>query len=267
VETSEAAEERRALADFLKKRRAKLAPSQFAIAPGSRRRTPGLRREEIAQLTGISATWYTWIEQGRLVSVSPGVAARLAEILGLSRAERAYLFELFGKRDPSAPPVSVEPDLPAGLDRSVASFAGPAYVLDRLGTARLWNRRAAQLFAGWLDGDRDRSLLRFLFLERSSRKLIVDWENRARRVVAEFRSDNVHHLGDPEVSSLLDELRSKSPAFGIFWNEQDVMRREGGERRFRHPIRGALGFIQIGFQVAHRPDLKMVLLVEPKHRT
>jgi transcriptional regulator with XRE-family HTH domain len=254
--------QRRALAEFLSERRARLVPAQFGIAAGSRRRTPGLRREEVAHLAGISATWYTWIEQGRGVSVSPGVVARLAEVLQLSPAERAYLFEQAGKRDPREPAKDAVADLPPALATAVESFAGPAYVLDRLGTARLWNRAASRLFTGWLDGDEDRSLLRFLFTRRSARELIVDWSERSRRVVAEFRADNTRHLGEPEVRALVDELTARSRRFAAIWREQAVMGREGGERRFLHPTRGALVYTQVGFIVAHRPDLKLVLLVD-----
>lgn len=254
---------RRELAAFLKRRREGLTPAQFGLPAGTRRRTPGLRREELAQLASISATWYAWIEQGRDVSASPAALARLADALRLSSAERAYLFELSAKRDPNQPASDAVPDLPEALALALATISAPAYVLDRLGTARLWNRAATRLFTGWLDGDRDRNLLRFLFASPMARKLIHDWPERARRVVAEFRADNSRHLDDPAVRALIDELSRRSTDFATMWREQTVIGREGGERRFRHPRDGALTYRQIGFAVANQPELKLVMLVSP----
>jgi transcriptional regulator with XRE-family HTH domain len=267
--TAKSATGRQEMGAFLKQRRAQLTPAQFGLPAGSRRRTPGLRREELAQLAGISATWYCWIEQGREVSVSPAALARLAETLHLSRAERAYLFELSGKRDPAEPAAQAPSDLPAALAPAIAAIAVPAYVLDRLGTARLWNRPAARLFAGWLDADQDRNLLRFLFTAPAARRLIQDWADRARRVVAEFRADNGRHLDDPGVRGLVEDLSRRSAVFAVCWGEQRVIGREGGERRFNHPRDGALVYRQIGFAVANQPDLKLVMLIEapPRNRT
>ena len=249
------------LGNFLRRRRERLSPSRFGLPAGGRRRTPGLRREELAQIAGISATWYAWIEQGRPVSASPAALARLADALFLAPAERAYLFELAGRRDPRAPPPDAAPTLPAALDATVAAIGAPAYVLDRLGNAVLWNPPAAKLFAGWLDGGHDRNLLRFLFAAPSSRKLIHDWPERARRVVAEFRADNSRHLDDPAVLALAGELSRRSATFAAHWREHAVLSREGGERRFNHPILGALTYRQIGFAVTSQPDLKLVVLI------
>src|SRR6185312_3226508 len=128
------------LGEFLRSHRARLTPGELGLEPGMRRRTPGLRREEVAQLAGVSATWYTWIEQGRDVSVSPAALARLARVMRLTAAERAYLFELAGKRDPDAPPEPALGEQPEGLAAIVQTIATPAYVLDRTWTALTWNR-------------------------------------------------------------------------------------------------------------------------------
>ena len=162
-----AIDRRRALGDFLQAHRARLNPAALGFAGGTRRRTPGLRREEIAQLAGLSVTWYTWIEQGREVSVSPAALARLAKTLQLSPAERIYLFDLAGKRDPAAR-AETPSEAPAALAAAVRSIAVPAYVLDRHWNALAWNAPASRLFIGWLDQPkektRDRNLLRFIFL-------------------------------------------------------------------------------------------------------
>ena len=158
----------RELGAFVRAQREKLPPAAFGLPAAARRRTPGLRREEVAQLCGLSVTWYTWLEQGRDMSLSPAALVRLAKALRLGRAERAYLFELARKRDPDAG--GDESDIvPPALLACVATIGSPAYILDRTWTARGWNGKAARLFAGWLDGDNDRNLLRYIFLEPAAR--------------------------------------------------------------------------------------------------
>ena len=191
---------RRALGAFLRARR-ELLPSPSSV-PIRRRRTPGLRREEVAEACGVSATWYTWLEQGRDVSASPAALARMAGVLRLSRAERAYMFDLAGKRDP-AETQEFDDDIPLSALALPNQMAVPAYLLDRSWTARAWNAAAADLFAGWLDAEADRNLLRYIFLSPVARGLIADWEERGRRVVAEFRADYSRCLRDPALRGLI----------------------------------------------------------------
>jgi transcriptional regulator with XRE-family HTH domain len=254
------AAQRRALGDFVRAHRARLTPAIFGLDTGSRRRTPGLRREEVAQLCGLSPTWYTWIEQGRDVSVSPAALARLAKTLQLSPAERAYLFELVGKRDPSGPRAEGAMDAPPAIVASLEAMALPAYLLDRTWTARAWNGPAMRLFTGWLDQPGERNLLRYIFLNPAARQFIRDWEDRARRVLAEFRADYSRHIDDPDLLALIDELGRCSPLFARYWDEQAVVGREGGERTFDHPEDGFLRYEQITFTLANRPEFKLVLL-------
>ncbi|HLI11347.1 MAG TPA: helix-turn-helix transcriptional regulator [Alphaproteobacteria bacterium] len=254
---------RRELGEFLRAHRARLTPAMLGLAAGARRRTPGLRREEVAQLCGMSATWYTWIEQGREVSVSPAALARLAETLRLARAERAYLFDLAGKRDPALPVAPAPAAVPPALVATVTALAEPAYLLDRCWTARAWNKAAARLFAGWLDGDGgDRNLLRYIFLVPGARHLICDWEARARRVIAEFRSDYSAHLDDPEMRALIEALRRGSAFFARAWDAHAVVAREGGLRTFNHPREGFLRYEQVTLTPASQPGLKLVVLVK-----
>jgi transcriptional regulator with XRE-family HTH domain len=255
---------RKALGDFLRAQRERLTPADAGLGAGGRRRTPGLRREEVAQLGGVSATWYSWIEQGREVSASAPVLARLADALRLSAAERAYLFELAGKRDPDADAPAATTAPPVDLQTVVDMIGCPAYAMDRLGTARAWNKQAAHLFVGWLDktaSRHERNLLRYVFLEPAARKLIHGWEERASRVLAEFRADAGAHLSDEAVKAMIAELRAKSTLFATLWDAQEVLGREGGERTFDHPEDGFLRYRQIGFTLAARPDLKLVMLV------
>jgi transcriptional regulator with XRE-family HTH domain len=250
----------RALGEFIRAHRERLSPLEVGLPPGPRRRTPGLRREEVAQLCGVSPTWYTWIEQGRPVSASADALARIAVALRLSRAERAYLFELAAQRDP-ADPDPASHDAPAALLKTVELIDAPAYVLDRQWNALGWNAQAAALFVGWLDGSNDRNLLTFTFTAPAARTLIVDWDTRARRLVAEFRADSIRHLNDAPSRALIDSLNAASDAFARFWASQDVGEREGGTREFNHPARGRVVFNQITFKPAHREDLKLVILV------
>ena len=257
---------RRALAEFVRAHRLRLTPEAAGLPPGTRRRTPGLRREEVAQLSGIGTTWYTWIEQARDVSVSPGALARLARTLHLSPAERAYLFELAGKRDPALPQAAGAMDAPPALVAAVNAVGSPAYLLDRLWRARAWNAPAATLFTGWLDTDApgdDHSLLRYMFLNPAARALVVDWEDRARRLLAEFRLEQGRHLDDPEMTALVAELRDASPLVRAAWEDQAVNEREGGLRTFAHPVHGALAYEQVAFNLASRPEFKLVILVQP----
>lgn len=258
---------RHSLGEFLRAHRVRLSPASIGLPAGRRRRTPGLRREEVAQVCGISATWYTWLEQGRDVSASPHALAALAAGLRLTPAERAYLFELAGKRDPAAPEAGDDGmDAPPALAAAVAAMTVPAYVLDRSWNARAWNAAAARLFVGWLDDKNDKNLLRYVFLSRTARRVIPDWEVRARRVLAEFRADSSRYLDDPALSALVGELSRESPLFARSWREHDVVERAGGERSFDHPRRGRLSYEQLAFTLASRPDFTLVMLMPRRTR-
>jgi transcriptional regulator with XRE-family HTH domain len=257
---------RRELGDFLRAHRARLSPASLGLPAVGRRRTPGLRREEVAQACGMSPTWYTWLEQGRDIAASPPALSALARALQLTPAERAYLFELADRRDPnlSGGAGGEGMDVPPALARAIAAIDGPAYLLDSLWNARAWNRPAAALFVGWLDGARingDRNLLRYVFLSPVARKIIPDWQARARRVLAEFRADSSRHLEEADLQALVEELRGRSALFTQCWTEHAVVDRTGGERVFDHPRKGRLRYQQIAFALANRPDFKLVMLV------
>jgi transcriptional regulator with XRE-family HTH domain len=256
-------ERRRALGAFVRAHRARLAPAALGLPPAGRRRTPGLRREEVAQLSGLSVTWYTWIEQGRDVSVSPAALARLARTLQLSTAERSYLFDLAGKRDPAGPSAAASA-VPAALEAAVRAIGVPAYVLDRHWNAVAWNAPAGRLFTGWLDraGDKPggRNLLRFIFLAPAARRLIRGWEERARRVLAEFRAECGVFPEDRGMQSLAEELRRRSAVFARLWEAHAVLGRGGGLRQFNHPTNGLVAYEQIAFALAGQPEFKLVML-------
>lgn len=249
-------DQKQLLGGFVRAHRERLPPAGSA----ARRRTPGLRREELAARAGISVTWLTWIEQGRDVKASPQALDRVARALALSRAERAYLFELSGIRDPNDPPPTDSSDAPASVIATVKSVKHPAYGLDRLWNACCWNKAAEHLFQGWLTPGAERNLLLFVFLDPAARKLIPDWDMRARRLLAEFRGDYGHSFADPRAHALVERLRQDSSLFRAAWDEQSVLEREGGLRHFQHPEDGALSFVQHTFTPSERPDHKLVIL-------
>jgi len=253
-------ERRRHFGAFIRLHRQRLPPEAAGLAGTARRRTPGLRREELAQLCAVSPTWITWLEQGREVTASDSVLARLAQALQLSAAERAYLFELAGRRDPAEP----EPIRPAdAVLRSVHAMQCPAYVLDRCWDVVAGNARAADLFLGWGAEAHSNApnLLRFLFLCLQSRRLIHDWGARSWRLVAEFRADCGRLADTAPIRTLVDELTLASGEFARCWQTHDVLEREGGERRFHHPKHGELVFEQLTLHPAVRNDLKLVMLL------
>lgn len=265
-------ESRPSLGDFLRARRDRLRPEDFGF-PRGRRRAPGLRREEVAQLCGISPTWYTWIEQGRTAAISVETLSAVAAGLRLSRAERAYLFQLSARADPALP--RSERSDPQQLLALACAVKSPAYILDRHWDAIAWNAPAAELFIDWLgDGARastadvrsdapmaERNLLRYVFLDDRAPDFIVDWVGRARRLVAEYRADTASWRDDPVRQVLVHELCTASPTFDVAWRSQQVLSREGGLRAYRHPKRGPCTFEQHTLRMAERPELKLTILL------
>jgi transcriptional regulator with XRE-family HTH domain len=249
------------LGQFLRARRDRSQPEDFGLPGGQRRRAPGLRREEVAALCGISPTWYTWIEQGRTSAISVETLGALARGLRLSQAERTYLFELASRADPTpARPAESDPHRLADL---IGAVSTPAYVLDRHWDALGWNGPAAELFEDWLgDGNgAGRNLLRYVFLHPRAASFIIDWPERARRLVAEYRADTAAWHDDPVRRALVDELSWESAPFEAAWREQNVLGREGGLRRFQHSRRGVCLYEQFTLRVAQRAELKLTVLV------
>jgi transcriptional regulator with XRE-family HTH domain len=253
------------LGAFVRAHRERITPESIGLSAGERRRTPGLRREELAFLCSVSATWITWLEQGRPVSASTKTLAHLATALRLSDAERTYLFRLADKVDPEARMNGLADAKIKEVSRLVTVIEAPAYVLDRQWNAVAWNDQAAKLFLAWLgneSSDGGRNLLQFMFLERSAQNFIIDWEERAKRLVAEFRAECGKGMDDPPIKDLIARLQEQSGEFLQFWNTQEVVAREGGVRTFMHPTVGRLSFEQMTLQLQGRPDLKLTILVK-----
>ncbi|HSR01810.1 MAG TPA: helix-turn-helix transcriptional regulator, partial [Methylophilaceae bacterium] len=211
---------RKELGEFLQAIRKRGTPEAFGFPAGPRRRIKGLRREEVSQLAGISTTWYTWIEQGRDVSMSTDVVLKLAQALKLTKTERAYLFELAGRRDPQGH-IQEEDLASATLTELLSNIQIPAYILGSTWNVLAWNSEAETLFLDWFTHDSvvAPNLLRLVFTHKNAKEFIVDWEARSRRLVAEFRADCRSRLEEPELQSLVNELSLSSSAFEQFWKQ------------------------------------------------
>jgi transcriptional regulator with XRE-family HTH domain len=249
------------LGSFIRSRRERLQPQDVGLSVGSRRRAKGLRREELAALCGISPTWLTWIEQERTESTSAATLSRISHALLLSRVEREYLFGLAGIRDPEKGEYAAEPDIREPLQEAVKLIHTPAYALDHTWNAIVWNKHASNLFLDWLaPGEVRPNLLNYMFLNPNARQFIVDWSVRAQRLVAEFRGDCCGLMDHPAIISQIDTLRRASPEFDSFWETQNVLEREGGERAFLHPKKGRLVLRQLTLRIAHAPNMRLIVL-------
>jgi transcriptional regulator with XRE-family HTH domain len=230
------------LAEFLRARRDAVSPGQVGLPPGtSRRRTPGLRREEVAMLAGVSLTWYTWLEQGRRINASPDVLTAIGRAL---RFDEAGIEHLLALAQPSAAPVEAPQEAPSALVRLIRSMEpAPAYVLGPRWEFLAWNSAQARLYPriDELEG-LERNLLWVLFADPATRELIVDWDIHARQALAEFRAGTTSLRGDERFGELLDRLTDVSPEFAAWWSEHDVSQFETRIRRFHHPSAGLLTF-------------------------
>jgi len=247
------------LGTYLKDRRAKLDPAAFGFPP-ERRRTPGLRREEVAQRANISSTWYTWLEQGRGGAPSAEVLDRIARALMLTDVEREHLFLLGLGRPPEVryrKDKGVTPRLQRVLD---ALEPTPALIRTAIWNVVAWNRAATVMLTdyGSLPPEQ-RNVLRFIFLDPRVRAAQYDWESVARFVVGAFRMDAARAGAAAEVEPLVEELCRLSPEFKAMWRDNDVRSHGEGVKHIRHPVVGPMAFEYSAFAVDGRPDLSMVV--------
>jgi transcriptional regulator with XRE-family HTH domain len=250
----------RQLGTYLKNRRTKLDPAALGF-PRSRRRTPGLRREEVAQRANISPTWYTWLEQGRGGAPSADVLDRIARALMLTDVEREHLFLIGLGRPPEVryrTKEGVTPRLQRVLD---ALDPSPALIRTATWDVVAWNRGATVMLGdyGSLPPEQ-RNILRLIFLDPRAREVQYDWDSVARFVVGAFRVDAARAGAAEDVEPLVDELCRLSPEFKAMWRDNDVQGPHGdGVKKIRHPILGPLTFEYSAFAVDGRPDLSMVV--------
>ena len=254
-------ERRQALADFLRQRRASLAPADVGLPPGVRRRTPGLRREEVAQLANIGTSWYVWLEQGRDVHPSAQVLESLAQALRLTLNERRHLFLLAGQPPPpygSPSEESVRPVLQQILDDLDPT---PACALGRRWDYLAWNSAAETLFAiAEASSPYARNLLWQLFTDPARRER-PHWEQVARSMLAEFRSVGARYPGDRWFEELIEDLKQVSPEFCQWWPHHDVRPALDGHKVLEHPTLGRVEFEHINLQVLSDPDVRIMVYV------
>ncbi|MBO8191170.1 helix-turn-helix domain-containing protein [Streptomyces oryzae] len=254
--SAEARERRSAeIRAFLRSRRARLTPADVGMAPGSGRRTPGLRREEVAVLAGVGVSWYTWLEQGRDINVSADVLDAIGRVLQLDSAEREHLYLLAGLNPPTAPPA--DRAVPAGIRRVIDGWLPrPAYVIDRHWKLVAVNR-AARLVFGY--GERDHSCLVSFFTNAHFRAALRGWEDAARQIVGLFRADAARYPDDPEFGRLAEDMCAASPLFATVWAEHPVGSATEGVKSLVHPAAGELTFDYTMLPVADLPGARLLL--------
>ncbi len=248
------------LADLLRSRRERLTPADVGLPAGTRRRTPGLRREEVAQLAGVSTTYYTFLEQGRDVRPSRQVLAALAQALRLSAAERAHLYQLARIGPPAADEDAQADSLLPALSAMVARLDPyPAYVKGRRWDVLAANRAARGLFADWpARPPEDRNILWWAFTDPAARKVFVDWEHEASAMLARFRAVAARRPDDPDFAELIERLHQASPEVRSWWPRHDVLPVAGGTKRLHHPAIGNVTFEHVVLQVADHPEQILV---------
>jgi transcriptional regulator with XRE-family HTH domain len=246
------------LGDYLRNRRTKLDPASFGFS--GRRRTAGLRREEVAQRANISATWYTWLEQGRGGNASADVLDRIAKALMLTEVEREHLF-LIGLGRPPEVRYRGDDAITPRLQRLLDALAcSPAIVRTAVWDVVAWNRAAAAVLTdyGALPPEK-RNVLRMIFCDPRVRAAQFDWESVARFVVSAFRIDAARAGAAAEVQPLVDELCRSSPEFAAMWRDNEVQTHGDGVKRLHHPVLGPITMEYSAFAVDGRPDLQMIV--------
>src|SRR4051812_14049834 len=248
------------LGDFLRDRRTRLDPAAFGFSL-SRRRTPGLRREEVAQRANVSATWYTWLEQGRGGAASADVLDRIARALMLTDVEREHLFLLGLGRPPEGrfqAADGVTPRLQRVLDALTLS---PAYVKNSTWDIVAWNRAASVVLCDYEAlAPEQRNSLRLVFCNARVRAAMLNWESDARFAVAAFRADVARAGAEANIKALVDDLCRLSPEFAAMWRDNDVRGTYGeSAKQIRHAKAGLISLEYSAFAVDGRPDLSMVI--------
>lgn len=244
--------------DFLKTRRAKILPSQVGLPEGIRRRTPGLRREEVASLSGVGLTWYTWIEQGRPIQVSTQVLDSLARTLMLDKQETIHLYILAGQTPPPSFPSynkSVNPILQHVLDSLEYS---PTIIMDVRWNVVAWNNAASKLSLDYSKIDiYKRNMLRIMFTNEEFKKTFTDWSSTAQGMIARFRTVYSKFIEDPWMVDFVNGLRNDSEEFDLWWSMHDVKTENNRFKTILHPVLGKLDFEETSYIIADNTSLIM----------
>lgn len=246
------------LADFLRSRRERISPQDVGLPSGARRRTPGLRREEVAALAGVGLSWYTWLEQGRDISVSASFLDNLSRTLKLDATERRHLFLLAHQRLPPEPGKTwcVVPPL---VHRLMADLPlRPAYVLNLRWDVLAWNAAADKVFGFSSFPVERRNLLWVLFTAPSMRALLDPWEDQALQILSSFRRDFVRAPLDPDIGALVKDLEKVDPDFRSWWRQQDIHGPCQGIRHFNVADVGPVVFDHTSLTIDVDRDLRLV---------
>jgi transcriptional regulator with XRE-family HTH domain len=258
---------RRELGAFLRSRRERLTPECVGIIPSARRRTPGLRREEVAQLAGVGVTWYTWLEQGRDIRASAQVLDAIARTLQFDSHEQAHLFTLAGVATTTI------------ADECLALCHTVQPLLDQLEpygacviTPRFDLLAYNRIYASFFDNldelpIEDRNALWLTFTDPQWRKVIVDWDEVVGRMVAEYRAAMAEHLDEPAWKTLVARLHAASPEFTAFWERHDVQSVQSRTKRTRHPTAGLLKLDYTNLWVGQQVGVRIVAFTPADERT
>jgi len=245
------------LGDFLRSRRQRLTPKSVGLPERHRRRTPGLRREEVAELAGIGVDWYIRLEQGRSTSPSRSTIDALARALRLNKVEHGHLRALTQGGERRAFARETVPDT---VKRIVESLNQPAYISGRRWDVLAWNQAADEVFGYSRMKEEDRNSLLLAFTNANARKMFgSDWAHEARRMLAQFRPTYDLFAGDPAFIDLIARLNQGSKEFAAWWQAHELRSVATGQKRMQHPKKGALRFDYASFQLNDDPALKLVI--------
>lgn len=248
------------LGHFLRSRREKLTPKAVGLVGGQRRRTSGLRREEVAELAGIGVDWYVRLEQGRSVRPSAATIEALARALRLNKTEHMHLKALTRSAPSGAFARETVPDT---VKRIVECIDQPAYITGRRWDVLAWNKAAAEIFAFDRMPDGERNVLLSMLTRPGPRKLFAaGWADEARRMLAQFRPTHDLWGDDPAFRSLMEQVRAGCPEFAGWWKAHDIRGPIAGRKQLHHPKKGAKLFEYATFQANDDPALKLAIYTE-----
>jgi transcriptional regulator with XRE-family HTH domain len=254
TDTAEA--RRRELAAFLRSRRERITPEQVGLTTSGRRRTPGLRREEVAQLAGVGVTWYTWLEQARDINVSEQVLLAIAGTLRLDPHERAHLFTLAGAPEP--PKEKECRAIPPGVHAMLAKLDPfPALVMNERCDILAYNRPYDMLMGVWTVPEHERNAVLQAFTNPAWQRRMPDLADRMPQMVGQLRGAMAEHVAEPAWRSLIKRLRTESPEFEALWVRHEVQPMRNLTKRFRHEELGVLTFDYTYLWLGQRSGLRM----------
>lgn len=248
------------LGNFLRSKRAKIMPEQVGIKQIGSRRTPGLRREEVAQLAGVGLTWYTWLEQGRAIHVSAQVLESLARVLGLDQGEKLYLYHLANQPVPQELTSNIEKISPIMQHMIDSLTYSPTIITDYRWNVVGFNKAACKVL-GDLDKLQgyERNIVWCMFMLPMYKSLIIDWEKHAKDILGKFRSTCGKYSEDAWLMALVKKLKEESEDFRSLWASYTVEIKSEVHKRLNHPRQGILEFEVSYFEVAENDSLKMIV--------